>query len=947
MTDLLVQPQPALPGAVATTAPATRLRVVAPRVPAQQRPVDGRPARRQVPGEGTGVVREHLANRILGARVAIVTGAPGSGKTWLLAQCARTLRSRVDERVLHCSATTWANSPYGVLDGIAATLTPHGRPESRTAVSAAELAKGLSDRPGTTVFLDDAHLLSHSSAQTELARIIGLCDANVRFVIAGRLRPHGVASRLPADICQIEVSDGDLRLSAAEVRQLIALHSRRPSDDAAKELAGITHGWITGVDLLSRVSSGAPEGSNPRAGWPELTAYLDTQVLATLPSHVVSFLHQAQAVEALTPSLCTEVFDQYDGAAILNWLADRHLFIDRLPGTREYRLHRFFRDYLAEKLLERLGTEQARRWYHQLAVRLEGAGLLADAAYAFAVAEDWLASTRVVKAHCLLLPQDGQRLPAFQLLADARDRLVNGDLQSAAGLLRALETSAGQEHQLRKLGEYDLSVVLPWLPNQTGIDAARSHWSSGLREVARDGGSVQTREASEGWSLVRALESLLAGRIDEAVGALDEADTPANTFVPVVARMAKAALGAIINPFDDVPRWSRLAFDAEAAGFPWLARICCALPALHGAPEGTACAEAVRAWCQNAGDPWGTWICDVILGIADLRTGRSPHRLQECINVAQRLDIRAIGESLELLLRAHGVTVPGEPPAKREVALEATPVREPVREAAPDSRPEPAPEPASTRAASSPAEAGHRPVIVRCLGDFTFNVNAAPVALTGLRPRARSVLRFLAMRAGRPVHEELLMEQFWPDLPESSARHNLHVTVSAIRKLLDSHLEPGVPSLLVRQGGAYSLRLPDGSTSDLIEFDAAARRWRQIRATAEPAEVAQVLGQALDSYGGELLPDEGPAEWVCTERLRLQAAAGNLAAELARTEFGAGRIDAAIDACQRAIEIDRMHDAAWRLLIEAYESKGDRASARISKSAYDDVLAELGIPADC
>jgi two-component SAPR family response regulator len=96
-----------------------------------------------------------------------------------------------------------------------------------------------------------------------------------------------------------------------------------------------------------------------------------------------------------------------------------------------------------------------------------------------------------------------------------------------------------------------------------------------------------------------------------------------------------------------------------------------------------------------------------------------------------------------------------------------------------------------------------------------------------------------------------------------------------------------------------------------------------MRGHAEPGDVVGTLRAALHVYRGDLLADEGPAEWVTADRLRLQAAAANLASELAQIEMSLGNVDAAIDACQRGIDVDRMHDAAWRILIRAYEAAGD------------------------
>src|SRR5207247_388432 len=52
---------------------------------------------------------------------------------------------------------------------------------------------------------------------------------------------------------------------------------------------------------------------------------------------------------------------------------------------------------------------------------------------------------------------------------------------------------------------------------------------------------------------------------------------------------------------------------------------------------------------------------------------------------------------------------------------------------------------------------------LRCFGGFSIAVKGRPIDLSAAKPRARAVLRLLAVHAGNPVHREVLQAAFWPD----------------------------------------------------------------------------------------------------------------------------------------------------------------------------------------
>lgn len=111
------------------------------------------------------------------------------------------------------------------------------------------------------------------------------------------------------------------------------------------------------------------------------------------------------------------------------------------------------------------------------------------------------------------------------------------------------------------------------------------------------------------------------------------------------------------------------------------------------------------------------------------------------------------------------------------------------------------------------------PLTLRLLGCTEIAIDAAPVDLSTVRPRARSTLRLLALRAGSAVHRDVLVASLWPDVDEEAALRSLQVAISSLRSVLGGRARSR-STLLARNGESYCLQLPPGSRSDVIDFDA-------------------------------------------------------------------------------------------------------------------------------
>jgi DNA-binding SARP family transcriptional activator len=229
---------------------------------------------------------------------------------------------------------------------------------------------------------------------------------------------------------------------------------------------------------------------------------------------------------------------------------------------------------------------------------------------------------------------------------------------------------------------------------------------------------------------------------------------------------------------------------------------------------------------------------------------------------------------------------------------------------------------------------------VRTFGGFGLELDGRRVALDRVKPRARAVLRLLAVHGGNPVHREIICEALWPDADAATGGRSLHVAISALRGALADTAGPGASALLVRDGDAYRLAVAADAV-DIARFDRAIAEGRAARGRGEVA--ASAFGLALEIHAGDLLPEDGPAEWVVDRRERYRTAAVEAARAVAEESLLADQLDEVVRACRRGLEIDRTYDPLWRLLIEARDRAGDAGAASRERREYEGMLAGLGI----
>jgi predicted ATPase/DNA-binding SARP family transcriptional activator len=208
---------------------------------------------------------------------------------------------------------------------------------------------------------------------------------------------------------------------------------------------------------------------------------------------------------------------------------------------------------------------------------------------------------------------------------------------------------------------------------------------------------------------------------------------------------------------------------------------------------------------------------------------------------------------------------------------------------------------------------------INLLGAFSITVgdHVIPEGAWRLR-KAKTLIKLLALAPERRLHADRATELLWAGREEASARNNLHQAIFAARRALDSAGLEGRNHLELHED-VITLCPDDPVRIDVLAFEEAAA---SARAGRDPA----AYRDALDSYDGELLPEDRYEEWTASRRdavHELRLALGIELAELETQEDPA----AAIDRLRSVLADAPLHEPAHRALMRLYVGGGRRQEA--------------------
>ena len=256
-------------------------------------------------------------------------------------------------------------------------------------------------------------------------------------------------------------------------------------------------------------------------------------------------------------------------------------------------------------------------------------------------------------------------------------------------------------------------------------------------------------------------------------------------------------------------------------------------------------------------------------------------------------------------------------------------------------------------AAATPVEPDREPaaraappeVAVRTLGGFRVFRDGEPVSASAWQSKkARTLLKVLIARRGRPTPREALMELLWPGDDPVRLANRLSVALATLRAVLDPVKHHPPEYFVTTDREAVRLELAHVSVDVerfLAHADAglAARRGGHTREALAHFEAAEAL------YAGEFLEEDAYEDWASAVREDAIASYAAVLRALGEAALARGDHDAVVRYQLRIIERDAWDERAHLDLIACLQAAGRHGEARRRYGAYAARMREIDLPA--
>ena len=205
--------------------------------------------------------------------------------------------------------------------------------------------------------------------------------------------------------------------------------------------------------------------------------------------------------------------------------------------------------------------------------------------------------------------------------------------------------------------------------------------------------------------------------------------------------------------------------------------------------------------------------------------------------------------------------------------------------------------------------------------------------------KAPALLKLLVLQPKHQLIKDQVIDILWPQLQVKEGSAQLYKAIYHIRKVFNKKKNRAGKSveILELKDELLRLKLPDGITTDIQEFEESARRGLDLKQLPD-------LEKARNLYSGDLLPMDLYAEWAVNRRDRLRQMYLEVLLVLIRQYHLKNDLLAATECAQQALSSDPLLEEAHQELMKVYalQHQPNRAASQLKK--YKDLLwEELGI----
>ncbi|WP_085317955.1 BTAD domain-containing putative transcriptional regulator [Derxia lacustris] len=213
---------------------------------------------------------------------------------------------------------------------------------------------------GAVLVFDNAQEMAPERFDRLFALALDEAPADRRFIVTSHARPGAALARAQSKGLIEVLVEQALRFTVDETAALIAARTRGGADAGrAAEVHGATRGWAAGIVMLGASGMSALAGLGDAASAEAekrerealVARWFATEVDERLDEATRALLSAVALMGEFSAASAVALSGREDAPALLDALAERHLFVQRHGGPRPvYELHGLFRRHLRERL---------------------------------------------------------------------------------------------------------------------------------------------------------------------------------------------------------------------------------------------------------------------------------------------------------------------------------------------------------------------------------------------------------------------------------------------------------------------------------------------------------------------------------------------------------------------------------------------------------------------
>lgn len=216
------------------------------------------------------------------------------------------------------------------------------------------------------------------------------------------------------------------------------------------------------------------------------------------------------------------------------------------------------------------------------------------------------------------------------------------------------------------------------------------------------------------------------------------------------------------------------------------------------------------------------------------------------------------------------------------------------------------------------------------------------------RAQAWKLISFLAHCFPNPVSHDTIMETFWPDCGEASAKRCIYTNLSCLCTTLEPGKERNAKSRYIHhRNGQIWLEPSAVKETDVVLFEGLCQEGEKELMRGHADKALGLLLKARGLYRGDYFEDELYSDWALSRRSHLEDRLLQLDERLAALFLLKGRVSDAISCLEEAFERDPFQERICCALMKAYHRAGMREKVhRCFSHLGENLRRELNIEPD-